>query len=115
MGKARAQVDAARDTLHRAASDASDDVARSGTLLSQEAKIRIQLASCFVAEACAKGVRLVNDAVGTSSIRIGELFERHFRDMHVLLQHSDKSSLAIITRTFDVWLRERLGLAKLLV
>jgi Acyl-CoA dehydrogenase, C-terminal domain len=34
----------------------------------------------------------VNDAVGTSSIRIGQPFERHFRDVHVLLQHSDKSS-----------------------
>jgi hypothetical protein len=34
----------------------------------------------------------VNDAVGTSSIRNESPFERHFRDAHVLLQHSDKSS-----------------------
>jgi hypothetical protein len=33
----------------------------------------------------------LNDAVGTSSIRIGQPFERHFRDAHVLLQHSDNS------------------------
>jgi alkylation response protein AidB-like acyl-CoA dehydrogenase len=92
MGKAKAHVDAARDTLHRAATDAYDDVARGNAHLSPEAKIRIQLASCFVADACAEGVRLVNDAVGTSSIRIGQPFERHFRDVHVLLQHSDKSS-----------------------
>jgi indole-3-acetate monooxygenase len=92
MGKAKARVDAARDTLHQAASDAYDDVARSGVLLSPAAKIRIQLATCFVAETCAEGVRLVNDAVGTSSIRIGQPFERHFRDVHVLMQHSDKSS-----------------------
>ena len=39
-----------------------------------------------------KAVRFVNDVVGTSSIRIGQPFERHFRDTHTLLQHSDKSS-----------------------
>jgi hypothetical protein len=42
-----------------------------------------------VAKACAECVRLVNDALGTSSIMIGQPFERHFRDV----QHSDKSSL----------------------
>ena len=57
-----------------------------------DAKIRLQLALCFAAEACAEAVRLVNDAVGASSIRQGQPFERHFRDIHVLLQHSDKSS-----------------------
>jgi alkylation response protein AidB-like acyl-CoA dehydrogenase len=92
IGKAKARVDAARDTLHRAATDAYDDVASGNAQLSPEAKIRIQLATCFVAEACAEAVRLVNDGVGTSSIRIGQPFERHFRDVHVLLQHSDKSS-----------------------
>ena len=85
VGKAKARVDAARDTLHRAATDAYDDVAQRNTTLSPDAKIRIQLATCFVAEACAEAVRLVNDAVGTSSIRIGQPFERHFRDVHVLL------------------------------
>jgi indole-3-acetate monooxygenase len=92
MGKAWARVNAARDTLHQAATNAFDDVVRSNALMSTEAKIRIQLATCFVAEACAEAVRLVNDAVGTASIRIGQPFERHFRDVHVLLQHSDKSS-----------------------
>ena len=92
IGRAKSRVDAARDTLHRAAVDGYDDVVRSGALLSVEAKIRIQLALCFAAEACAEAVRLVNDVVGTSSIRLAQPFERHFRDAHVLLQHSDKSS-----------------------
>ena len=92
LGKARSRVEAARDTLHCAATVAYDDVERSGALLSPESKIRIQLAACFTAEACAEAVRLVNDAVGTSSIRTEQPFERHFRDAHVLLQHSDKSS-----------------------
>ena len=52
----------------------------------------MQLAICFAAEACAEAVRIVNDAVGASSIRQGQPFERYCRDVHVLLQHSDKSS-----------------------
>jgi indole-3-acetate monooxygenase len=92
IGKAKARVDAARDTLYRAAAEGYDEVERSGALLSVDAKIRLQLAVCFAAEACAEAVRLVNDAVGASSIRLGQPFERHFRDVHVLMQHSDKSS-----------------------
>ena len=92
MGKARARVEASRDTVNRAAEFAYPDVERSGALLSREAKIRLQLAVSFAAEVCAEAVRFVNDVVGTSSIRIGQPFERHFRDTHTLLQHSDKSS-----------------------
>jgi alkylation response protein AidB-like acyl-CoA dehydrogenase len=92
MAKARARVEASRDTLYRAADAAYDDVSASGRLLSVEAKIRLQLAVCFAAEACAEAVRWVNDAVGTSAIRTTHPFERHFRDAHTLLQHSSKSS-----------------------
>jgi alkylation response protein AidB-like acyl-CoA dehydrogenase len=92
MGKARARVEASRDTITCAAGFTYEDVERSGKLLSIEAKIRLQLAVSFAAEACAEAVRFVNDVVGTSSIRIGQPFERHFRDTHTLLQHSDKSS-----------------------
>ena len=92
MGKARARVEASRDTVNRAAEFAYQDVEGSGGLLSTEAKTRLQLAVSFAAEACAEAVRLVNDVVGTASIRIGQPFERHFRDTHTLLQHSDKSS-----------------------
>ena len=92
MGKAKALVEASRDTLYRAASSAYDETALSNKLLSADAKIRLQLAVTFAAEACAKAVRLVNDAVGASSIRLEGPFERHFRDAHVLLQHSSKSS-----------------------
>lgn len=97
MGKAKARVEASRDTIHRAASIAYDEVARSDTGLSTEAKIRLQLAVCFAAEACAEAVRFVNDAVGASSIRLEKPFQRHFRDVHVLLQHSSKSSARYIS------------------
>lgn len=91
MGKARARVEASRDTLQQAASAAYDEVARSGAGLSPEAKVRLQLAACFAAEACAEAVRSVNDAVGASSTRLEQPFQRHFRDVHVLLQHSAMS------------------------
>jgi indole-3-acetate monooxygenase len=92
MGKAQARVAASRDTLYRAASEAYDETALSKERLSLDAKVRLQLAVTFAAEACAEAVRFVNDTVGASSIRVGSPFERHFRDIHVLLQHSSKSS-----------------------
>jgi alkylation response protein AidB-like acyl-CoA dehydrogenase len=92
MGRAKARVEASRDTLYRAAEAAYGELVSTGALLSVESKIRLQGAVCFAAEACAEAVRLTNDAIGASSIRIGQPYERHFRDAHVLLQHSDKSS-----------------------
>ena len=115
MGKAKARVEASRDTLHRAASAAYDEVARSGTGLSPDAKIRLQLAVCFAAEACAEAVRFVNDAVGASSIRLEQPFERHFRDVHVLLAALLQVQRPLrVGRTVDVRARERLGVAELL-
>jgi indole-3-acetate monooxygenase len=92
IGKARARVEASRDTLYRAAVAAHEEVASSGGLLSIESKIRALLAVCFAAEGCAEAVRWVNDAVGASSIRTEQPFERHFRDAHTLMQHAFKSS-----------------------
>jgi alkylation response protein AidB-like acyl-CoA dehydrogenase len=92
LGKAASRTEAARDTLFRAAEAAYDDAKSSGQSLSVKSKIRVQLAVSFAAEACSEGIRFINDVVGTSSIRLGQPFERHFRDLHVLMQHSDKSS-----------------------
>jgi len=91
VGKARARVDAARDTLHRSAEEAYDEAA-SGTLLSWDSKVRLQLAVSFAAEACAEAVRLVADVAGSSAIRLEHPFERHFRDVHVLTQHTSKAT-----------------------
>jgi alkylation response protein AidB-like acyl-CoA dehydrogenase len=91
VGKAKARVDAARDTLHRSAEAASDDVA-SGSLLSWDSKVRLQLAACFAAEASAEAVRLVADVAGSTAIRLEHRFERHFRDAHVLTQHTSKAT-----------------------
>jgi alkylation response protein AidB-like acyl-CoA dehydrogenase len=94
--KARARVEASRDTLYRAAEAGYADV-QDGSLLSWEAKTRLQLAVCFAAEACAEAVRLVCDGAGASSIRIGQPFERQLRDIQVLTQHSSKSGPRYVT------------------
>jgi alkylation response protein AidB-like acyl-CoA dehydrogenase len=96
VAKAKAKVEAARDTLCRAAEEAYEDV-RSGSLLSRAAKIRLQLAVSFAAEVCAEAVRLVCDGAGSSSIRTTQPFERYLRDSQVLTQHSDKSSPRYMT------------------
>jgi indole-3-acetate monooxygenase len=91
VGKARARVEAARDTLHRSAEEAYDDAASSSSL-SWDSKVRLQLAASFAAEACAEAVRLVADVAGSSAIRLEQPFERHFRDVHVLTQHTSKAT-----------------------
>lgn len=88
--RAKARVEASRDTLYRAAEEAYENV-RDGARLSWDAKVRLQLAVCFAAEACAEAVRLVCDGAGASSIRTGQPFERYLRDVQVLTQHSSKS------------------------
>jgi alkylation response protein AidB-like acyl-CoA dehydrogenase len=88
--KATALVDAAREYLHTAASEAYTEAER-GELLSEKTKIRCQLSACFVAEACAEAVNLVHQAAGTTSIRLEPGFERHFRDIHTLTQHASKA------------------------
>ncbi|MCA1843468.1 MAG: hypothetical protein LC792_09860, partial [Actinobacteria bacterium] len=90
-------VEAARDTLHRAAREAYEETVASGQLLSWEAKARLQMAACFAAEACAEAVRCVHEAAGSTAIRLEQPFERYFRDTHVLTQHSSKSTARYAT------------------
>ena len=90
IGRARALLDASRAYLHDSISDAYA-IAERGEPLTTDAKVRCQLAACFAAEACAEAVRLVHEAAGTSAIRLGQRFERHFRDAHTLSQHASKS------------------------
>jgi alkylation response protein AidB-like acyl-CoA dehydrogenase len=96
VGRARARVDAARDTLHRAAEEAYAEAA-AGSLLSWDAKTRLQLAVSLAAELCAEAVRLANEVAGSSAIRLEYRFERHFRDCHVLTQHTSKASARYAT------------------
>jgi alkylation response protein AidB-like acyl-CoA dehydrogenase len=92
LGKAAALVEASRDTLHRSAEFAYKDVCESGKTLSNNAKIRVQLAASYAGEACAEATRLVNDVVGTAAIRLSQPFERYFRDAHTLIHHAANSN-----------------------
>jgi len=55
--RAKARVDAARDTLHRAAEQAYDQVESDGGLLDTESKVRLQLACSFAADVCVDAAR----------------------------------------------------------
>jgi alkylation response protein AidB-like acyl-CoA dehydrogenase len=89
-GKARGLVDASRSFLHASISEAYADAERDRRL-SEEAKMRCQLAACFGAESCAHAVDLVCEVAGTSAVRLEHGLERHHRDVHVLTQHATKS------------------------
>jgi len=89
-GKARALLDASRDSLHAAISEAYGEAERERRL-SDAAKMRCELAACFAAEACTQAVDLVCEAAGTTAIRIEHGIERHLRDVHVLALHASKS------------------------
>jgi alkylation response protein AidB-like acyl-CoA dehydrogenase len=89
-GRARALVDASREYLHKTGAEGFAEAA-TGSLLSSETKIRMQLAGCFAAEACAEAGRLVHAAAGASAIRTELGFERLFRDLHTLSQHASKA------------------------
>ena len=90
VAKASALLDASRASLHASISEAYAEAEETGWY-SEAAKRRCALAACFGAEACAKAVDLVHEAAGTSAIRIGQGFERHHRDIHVLTQHASKA------------------------
>jgi len=81
---------AAREYVYASMSDAYCAAERCQEI-TQDMKVRLQLASCFGAEACAQAVDLVHEAAGTSAIRDEFGIERHFRDIHTLSQHANKS------------------------
>lgn len=88
--RARALLDASRAYLHASISEAYAFAER-GEPLTTDVKVRCQLAGSFGSEACAEAVRLVHEVAGSSGMRIGAGFERHFRDAHTLSQHASKS------------------------
>jgi alkylation response protein AidB-like acyl-CoA dehydrogenase len=51
-------------------------------------RARLQLASSHVPTAAAGAVDLIHSLVGTAGIRNAHVFQRHFRDVHVITQHA---------------------------
>lgn len=91
IAKARALVDASRLYLHDSATKAMQAAEAREIPLDPDLRYQLQLAACLAAEQCAEAVDLVHEAVGTTGIRNGAGFERHFRDVHVLTQHASKN------------------------
>ena len=91
LARAEALVGAARAYLYEAVGDAWK-TASEGEFLSQEEKIRIQLAASHAVHSAAEAVELVHATAGTTAIREEQPFERHFRDIHVITQHAFSSA-----------------------
>ncbi|PWU07475.1 MAG: hydroxylase [Terriglobia bacterium] len=87
VGQAEALLGAARAYLYEALQEAWD-TALEGRMLSQQQKIKVQLATSHAIRSAADAVDLVHQAAGTSGIREEQRFERYFRDIHVMTQHA---------------------------
>ena len=87
FAKAVAKVESARAFLHDAF-----DTAWQGALdarpLDMEGRARLQLAASNVTVSAAEAVKLIHSIVGTAGIRNDQVFQRHFRDVHVITQHA---------------------------
>ncbi len=87
LATAEARLAGARAFFREAYAEAWDAVEARGELDAHE-KARCQLASSAAVLAAAEVVDHVHACVGTSGIREGRLFERFFRDVHVITQHA---------------------------
>jgi alkylation response protein AidB-like acyl-CoA dehydrogenase len=82
-----AKVESARAYLHEAF-DAAWQGVLDGRSLDLAGKARLQLASSHVPIAAAEAVDLIHSLAGTAGIRNDQMFQRHFRDAHVITQHA---------------------------
>jgi len=63
-----------------------------GHMITEEQKVKAQLASSQAVAACVEATELVHAAAGTSGIRQERPFERHSRDAHTISQHAFTSA-----------------------
>jgi len=87
FAKAVAKVESARAYLYEAF-DSAWQGALDGRTLDMPGKARLQLASSHAPIACAEAVDLIHSLVGTAGVRNDHVFQRHFRDIHVITQHA---------------------------
>jgi alkylation response protein AidB-like acyl-CoA dehydrogenase len=59
-----------------------------GRSLNLAGRARLQLVSSHVPTAAAEAVDLIHSLVGSAGIRNNQMFQRHFRDAHVITQHA---------------------------
>jgi alkylation response protein AidB-like acyl-CoA dehydrogenase len=87
VARARATVDAARSYLYGSLADGRDYV-ESAPRLDVEHGLPLALAASYAIESACQAVQMVHACAGTSGIRAGQRFERHFRDVHTISQHA---------------------------
>ena len=87
LARAEGKLAGARAFFHQAYAEAWDEVG-SGASLDMAGKARCQLASTTASLTAAEVVDGVHSCVGATGIRVGQRFERHFRDVHVITQHA---------------------------
>lgn len=87
LAHAEARLGAARAFLHKTF-DAAWQTAVGGSFLDMQERADCQLASSYIVMASAEAVDLIHSIAGTSAIRNGQSFQRHFRDIHVITQHA---------------------------
>jgi alkylation response protein AidB-like acyl-CoA dehydrogenase len=91
VARARALIEAGRAAVYSAVGDAWRLVQEGGRITG-DACIPLGLASSFAVEAAVQAVDLVHAVAGTTAIRAEYPFERYFRDVHTLSQHTQASS-----------------------
>ena len=91
VARARALIEAGRATLYSAVDDAWRFVQGGGRITGDNC-ISLGLAASFGMEAAVQAVDLVHGVAGTTAIREEYPFERYFRDVHTISQHTQASS-----------------------
>jgi alkylation response protein AidB-like acyl-CoA dehydrogenase len=91
VARARALIEAGRAALYSAVDDAWQFVQEGGRITGDNC-ISMGLAASFGMEAAVQAVDLVHAVAGTTAIREEYPFERYFRDVHTISQHTQASS-----------------------
>lgn len=91
VARARALIEAGRAAVYSAVGEAWQFVQEGGRITGDKC-IPLGLAASFGMEAAVQAVDLVHAVAGTTAIREEYPFERYFRDVHTISQHTQASS-----------------------
>lgn len=105
VAEARAQTDAARVLLHRAADDIHA-AAESGGEMTTENRARIRMDSAYAVRLCMEAVEAIFMACGGSGLAEKHPVQRAWRDLHAINQHA----LLQLTTNAEIYGRTLLGL-----
>lgn len=105
VAEARAQTDAARVLLHRAADDIHA-AAEKGGQMTPEGRARVRMDSAYAVRLCMEAVESIFMACGGSGLAEKHPVQRAWRDLHAINQHG----LLQLTTNAEIYGRTLLGL-----